>query len=99
MLRKYEGPGGNEPIKTVACAAVERALQHSLGHDPKRNVTPNSHLTKDLGVDSLTLQGILSLLEAQPNTRISYQDLQKAVLVSDIDEAIARVRGEAFTIS
>ena len=66
---------------------VKSVLVETLGL-PDTAVTPDAHLSRDLGVDSLDFAELVMEFEREFDIRISHEDAEKIQLVRDIEDYI-----------
>ena len=70
---------------------VKSVLVETLGL-PDTAVTPEAHLSRDLGVDSLDFAELVMEFEREFDIRISHEDAEKIQLVRDIEDYIRRTQ-------
>ena len=69
---------------------VQRIIAHQLKSQPNR-ITPQAHMQKDLGADSLDALEILNQMEEDFNIKISEEDARKMSTVQDTVEYITKI--------
>jgi acyl carrier protein len=87
MTRGLEETVVGEPEFERICNQVVEVLVDELGV-PRSKITPESHMFRDLGIDSLDLMTAITLLEGRYGVTILDEDIGHMLVVKDAADVI-----------